>query len=439
MKFLKNHGKKVSVVLLAMALMVTPMLNIVKAADDVTCELRYHYFFMEAENAYIKTVYKPESKAKIQKYNMTSNQWEDVDDASGESIVEDNYTSQYGLHAGFKNVLGKSSNDVFYRSIKKGTSDEYGYFKNGATGVTTDGNVKYGLKSDYSNGLGDLGAGNFLDTSDTKEAQLYNSDNNFNMTSYAQFYNLDVPDGYTFKKQEIKNSWSDEEFKIYLDMYANAQKAAEGNNGKATEASTKSGSDADYYFIHFAWTNDNTNNNYSYGYTEFKDSDNTAALSYEMKNLSSMSDSDKEALIKKIKAASVSVNTTWDTGVLSSIVGKTNSSSTLTPTITRSYSGIQVPSDSNLYVGTTPEQDSENYNDIKTQDTYHWYFMPAVGTVTFEGKGADVCNASVDTKDEDKENNPNTGVASYAIIGTLLVGAASAYIYARKNNKFNRV
>ena len=30
MKFLKNHGKKVSVVLLAMALMVTPMLNIVK-------------------------------------------------------------------------------------------------------------------------------------------------------------------------------------------------------------------------------------------------------------------------------------------------------------------------------------------------------------------------------------------------------------------------
>ena len=71
MKFLKNHGKKVSVVLLAMALMVTPMLNIVKAADDVTCELRYHYFFMEAENAYIKTVYKPESKAKIQKYNIS--------------------------------------------------------------------------------------------------------------------------------------------------------------------------------------------------------------------------------------------------------------------------------------------------------------------------------------------------------------------------------
>jgi len=34
MKLLKVHGKKVSVILLALALMVTPMLNIVKAADD---------------------------------------------------------------------------------------------------------------------------------------------------------------------------------------------------------------------------------------------------------------------------------------------------------------------------------------------------------------------------------------------------------------------
>ena len=57
MKFLKNHGKKVSVVLLAMALMVTPMLNIVKAADDVTSTKKYHYFFIEEETAYIKSDY----------------------------------------------------------------------------------------------------------------------------------------------------------------------------------------------------------------------------------------------------------------------------------------------------------------------------------------------------------------------------------------------
>lgn len=40
-----------------MALMVTPMLNIVKAADDVTCTKKYHYFFIEEETAYIKSDY----------------------------------------------------------------------------------------------------------------------------------------------------------------------------------------------------------------------------------------------------------------------------------------------------------------------------------------------------------------------------------------------
>ena len=53
MKILKKHGKKVSVMLLAIALMISPMLPIVKAAGNDTCEKRLHYYFLLAEEAYI--------------------------------------------------------------------------------------------------------------------------------------------------------------------------------------------------------------------------------------------------------------------------------------------------------------------------------------------------------------------------------------------------
>ena len=54
MKILKKHGKKVSVILLAIALMITPMLPIVKAAE--TCEKRFHYYLLLAEEAWIDNV-----------------------------------------------------------------------------------------------------------------------------------------------------------------------------------------------------------------------------------------------------------------------------------------------------------------------------------------------------------------------------------------------
>jgi len=66
-----------------------------------------------------------------------------------------------------------------------------------------------------------------------------------------------------------------------------------------------------------------------------------------------------------------------------------------------------------------------------------WVFVPAAYVVTYDDG---TCISDIDTNEPgDKQENPDTGIASYAIIGTLLVGAASAYIYARKNNKFNRV
>ena len=76
------------------------------------------------------------------------------------------------------------------------------------------------------------------------------------------------------------------------------------------------------------------------------------------------------------------------------------------------------------------------------EDNKYWFFFPMIATYTFTASG-EVCGANggpgvVDTS-ESSTNNPGTGIVSYAIIGTLLVGAASAYIYARKNNKFNKV
>ena len=105
--FLKKHGKKVSVGLLATAMMVTPFLPVVKAADSDTCKIRYNYFFLESENGWIDSIY------------STSN---DVD--KSHSVVQTAYTTQYAMHFGW------SQTDTSY------TFDDYNKKL-----ITDDGNI----------------------------------------------------------------------------------------------------------------------------------------------------------------------------------------------------------------------------------------------------------------------------------------------------------
>ena len=82
-----------------------------------------------------------------------------------------------------------------------------------------------------------------------------------------------------------------------------------------------------------------------------------------------------------------------------------------------------------------------------THKNEYWFYVPASHTVTYTdstcvadtGGGTGGSTGGTGNGGEAGTENPKTGVASYAVIGTLLVGAASAYMYARKNNKFNRV
>lgn len=436
MKLLKKHGKKVSVALLALALILTPMLNVVNAAEETTCQIRYHYFYNEAENAYIEQKYtRNDDTPVIEQFSSSEDtSWNTVD--APQTITQNSHTYQYTLHFGLNGIFQNDTGAVYRAKLTDEAAAEEdrndGWLKNGNTGMDKGANYFFGLQSKYN-----TTNGNFIGNSNNS---LLNPANNFSMKSKGTFYNLEIPDGFKVKSVEMTPGWSDKEYEIYFDMYAKAVKSAKENNGKAADDTTYSGADEDYYFIHYEWTNENTGDNgYSSGYDGdlLKDSDSTNALSWEINNLDKVNVSD---VIAKLKKASIDVPSQWDDEAVRNLkesVGNTDLYPTLSPKITRTYTNIDKKqlNDADYYKGHTEKQPSK-FVGYDVQDTYNWYFLPAMGVVTFEGTG-DVC--TVNTGDESNEGNPGTGVASYAIIGTLLVGAASAYIYARKNNKFNRV
>ena len=79
-------------------------------------------------------------------------------------------------------------------------------------------------------------------------------------------------------------------------------------------------------------------------------------------------------------------------------------------------------------------------NDNVKMKNMYWYFVPATYEMEYTlGTCVDDTGDGNGSEPGAGEDNSDTGIVSYAIIGTLLVGAASAYIYARKSNKFNKL
>lgn len=451
-RFLKKHGKKVSVGLLATALMVSPMMPIVSASDSDTCEIRYHYFFLEAENAYITSNYKLKSgvsadpadhNLKVQSYSAGGTDWVDETELPAE-INNVAYTGQYTFHFGLSNDILTDTNSEAVSGANKGKVYNFSdvsdpsspklvsWLKNGNVVMDSKANSYFGLRSNY------IDDGNFL-------TSTIGAANNFYMRSNGQFYNLDVPEGFTKKKIETKSSWTDEEYELYFNMYKDSLKSAKANKGNPDANVTYTGSDEDFYFIHYAWNNENTSNGYAKDYSSsiFKSSDDTHALSGEIGGSKSVSE-----LVKETKAASVDVKTTSANDLASLSFGDTAGAAELTLGVQRDYNGIEnklstLEGHWDIGVATGVKAATTNpkaaaYDSIyDITDTYHWYYMPAMTTVTFVGSG-DVCKGTTPVENTGV-NNEKTGVASYAIIGTLLVGAGSAYIYARKNNKFSKL
>ncbi len=437
-KMLKRHGKKISVMLLAIALMISPLLPIVKAANDDECKITYHYYFLEAENGWIDSKYTAKSEGDIE----VGTNWQESsgtkDDNNNVTVTRRDYTSQYAVHFGITTDLYEDSS-----IIKDSNSAPYIKVK--------DQSHSYGNAITVA--MGEEGF-------DHSTKKTYAKNNNMNMVSEAEFYNYQIPDGYTRVKSEEK-AWDDDDWYTVIQMYVDGIKVADKGTLSAKDLVHNDGDD--YYFVHFGWRNTSSGDNKYFSGTnvgdlDLKNSDTTGTLTSMFASWAANSEIAKsvknssvvQSEVSKLKAASFDVPTTI--GIQNSAdLGNPDLNSIATATIRREYGNLDKSKITFWETEANPEKidrskapggtEGLGNSAITISDTYHWYFFPKKLDVTFTAP-ADVC--AVDTSipgDEpgSGETNQKYGVVSYAIIGTLLVGAASAYIYARKNNKFNRL
>ena len=405
MKLLKVHGKKVSVILLALALMVTPMLNIVKAADDnEDCLKKVVYLFSYADTM------------TVAKYPY--NEWDTNHDTKGELQFTSLYQAGYGWNPSNLDKYKDKFTNVLLSAYKNNNR-------------TTETTKRY--------------------TSQTYDAENYSVD--FVTTAANKNVNkVILPDDAKIIKEETLAYWDDAminadmelEFLNYDKVITNKEKLKASDLLTYDEGNTT-------YVMHANWTD---MNNIAMG--------SAASVTFPSINQiragatgTDGSELTTEAYTAKLKRSLINDSQT-------TISANTNNDDidyfikrTLTP------ANIKSVSESNWFTieyNTIPAADGkgeatwidDDGHKFPTSDApsgeelaraFHkvekWVFVPAAYVVTYDDG---TCITDIDTNEPgDKQENPDTGIASYAIIGTLLVGAASAYIYARKNNKFNRV
>lgn len=380
MKLLKSHGKKISVMLLVTALMLAPILRVF-ADDTVTCEKRFHYYFLEAEELWIDT--KTNSQDKIDR------QYTDI----------------------YKQLFGITEND-------KNLGDNY----NAPTITNGD-----------------------IDTTASANYEVFGNSNG-KVTFSAMFYNYGINQAYTTNGLfTTKNTWDKNDWKRYAKMF---MQSVNVSSGEPTSSDVTFEEGDDIYFLHYAWKDGSgTKHENDSKYSDWQNSHDVHLLTTYFDDLAKYdvdvdTNSDVNAKIEELQKGSYAITTTVDADLRS--VGL-SSDAAITTSILRDFKTSE--SKTSLTNKSPRNGNIVTFKDIPTAtegktDDYAWVLFPAMATVTFTATG-DVCLTGSETTNttitETSEENPNTGIASYAIIGTLLVGAASAYIYARKNNKFNKV
>ncbi len=391
MKMLKKHGKKVSVILLAMALAVTPMLPVVKAADDDTCEIRNHYFFIEEETAYIDTVYK------LTETGKTANKSEDTFNVR-------QYSSQYAVQFGFDSDDMKN-NATFDANAQSAKME---------TGVI----VAYDTKDpNQSKSFGGIIPDQDKFKNWLNQATKIEPVTNLTMTSTASFYNTEIPEGFEFKGASYDN-WSKDDWYLFTDMYIKAYKNGKATNGTFQEDYALNEVDGDYYFIHNSWQNRETegdsDGHYLNSPTGWRDSDTTGNMDMFAQwaaNGKTINDSEVTTQIDKWMKASIDINkgTTSQRAIVPDEaedfehIGDPNYS-TVGINLKRVYgdlSGYKNNLSNMLWKGATQTIKGEDfeggiYSDYidHVEDTYYYYLFPTMLTLTYEGHG-DVC--TVDT------------------------------------------
>ncbi len=461
-KMLRKHGKKVSVVLLAIALMISPMLPAVKAAGD--CSIKLHYYFLEAENAWIDTTYyseEQEEQANTKDNNPKGSYFT-------QRMYGDRYVKDFGVTSNELSVESQLSRAINYMADKRlkdmdnGDGGDKNYFslcKDGTCGAHKAAIV-------YCSG------NNCMNTAPTSSVK-------HQMTSQGQFYNVDMPEGYEWDGNvEWTSKWTKADWNRFVAM------GIDGFLVKDDSIDSYAMEDGDdIYLSHYQWRNtdaqilDPNINDESHGSyqgnngqdVEWKSStDPTANIAARITSIVNAnpnktgeelveSNSDLKQEIEWWMNASVQDNIQYEFK-FPTTVGD-GSVTNITATVTRNYNTNANRTKAQMTMpgfwapeGYAFDSAYNNEGKVKVIDTWHWYFFPAIATLTFTAP-AEYCamdyddGGILDTGDGQNggkepgsgEQNQNLGVVSYAIIGTLLVGAASAYIYARKSNKFNKL
>lgn len=411
MKLLKVHGKKVSVILLALALMVTPMLNIVKAADDNDeCLKKVVYLFSYSDTMVVTE----------QSYLSWLNKSDDYGDKS-EIQFTSLYQSAYGWEPNGASVSGFNLNDyaeVKLSDYKNGNlstdaihRDPSGSFK--ASKYSLEFTTTFGNKTTNGTIIPDDVEIVSEKTSGKWDSTIINADYQLEMLNYDQIMankTLDANELFTF---------------------------VEGNTT---------------YVMHGAWSDMNNIATGGANSTTFPainqirsgatgtDGTTLSESQYKERLAKALINENTTDIVAKFGEGNEKVRTTIFRDLtpeqIKSVGGKDNWLKIEYNTLPLSETTADwITDEGNRYSTGKPLTDKEKEDAI--HKTEYWVFVPATYTITYKDNS---CTTNIDTNEPgDKQENPDTGIASYAIIGTLLVGAASAYIYARKNNKFNRV
>ena len=424
---LKNHGKKISVILLAIALMISPLLLTVKAAEDCGTHTNV-YLFSQAERLIQKDI---EYKAYSDHSKAIS--YETLNSASlNKKLVKIGYTDVY-LKAYGWTTAKTNSLKTDYDLSKISVEDPKGSEKF----LNTEESYTHAVES------GEVLEGEHLTDVDSG-----------------------IPDEATILNDEFINYWDDEMVNAMMELELLNLYTTEDSMVPFTKGDTT-------YYMHKSWKEikDST-----VDIEGSKETVITSKLRYMYENkIAYPGNVDYENFIAMYKNAQLKgVSTTGEASCKGGISGSKDCS-VIKFDVTRSATSTNYQNS----FGSDPEsklvpiswlyytdgggsakyviekndgtKEAPNYkpyfvNDdgsigdpVSDTDKIHqvvdyWYFLPAAEKVTY-----DLGECVVDTTENSGGSNPDTGVVSYAIIGTLLVGAASAYIYARKNNKFNKV